>query len=609
MNSTSNSASNTPPVESLPRAVYEKRCESFIRQAEALGVVERRFVRVRITTFLSAILLGVICLGNASVSFWWLLIPALVFAALVPLHNKCVEELQRCQRVLKFYQECISRIDGKWSDRSQCGSQFIDTNHPWVVDLDVFGQGSLFQLMTECRTGPGLKRLAAWMQSTASSTEIAIRQTRSSALKEELDLRESLAMVNDTVDWSTAEALLHEWVNAPPQRIPLWIRICSAAIGVIAIPVVTAVLMGWLPFSALVLLLILQSPLIMATRKQIHLVSSTMDSVDLALHQLAEVLVLFERHSFADPTLRDLQCRLSTDGAAASDSIRQLSSLTRWRNHALRNQFFAPIAWMGGLIVLLTDRLEHWRESHGSDVALWLDTTSEFEALVSVAAFRFEHPDYANPTVIDDHPIYDAQQLGHPLLAQAECIRNDVKLSAERPLMLISGSNMSGKSTLLRSVGTNLILTFCGACVNAASLRTYPFQLATAMRISDSLQEGRSLFFSVVQRLKAVVDLTLKERTVLFLLDEILNGTNSHDRRRGAEAVIRSLVDRGGLGIVTTHDLALTQIVDSMNGRAVNKHFEDTITDGKMLFDYQLRDGVVQRSNALELMRMLGLDV
>jgi DNA mismatch repair ATPase MutS len=175
--------------------------------------------------------------------------------------------------------------------------------------------------------------------------------------------------------------------------------------------------------------------------------------------------------------------------------------------------------------------------------------------------------------------------------------------------MLISGSNMSGKSTLLRSVGTNLVLAYCGARINGESLQSFPFQIGTAMRVSDSLQEGRSLFFSVVQRLKAVVDLTTKDRPVLFLLDEILSGTNSHDRRRGAEAVIRSLVSRGGLGMVTTHDLALTQIVETMDGQAFNMHFEDQVVDGTMTFDYQLRDGVVQRSNAIELMRMMGLDV
>ncbi len=168
---------------------------------------------------------------------------------------------------------------------------------------------------------------------------------------------------------------------------------------------------------------------------------------------------------------------------------------------------------------------------------------------------------------------------------------------------------MSGKSTLLRSVGTNLVLTFCGARVNAAFLRTFPFQIGTAMRVSDSLQEGRSLFFTVVQRLKSVVDLTKQDLPVLFLLDEILSGTNSHDRRRGAEAVIRSLVHNGALGMVTTHDLALTQIVETMDGKAINMHFEDQVTDGQMTFDYQLREGVVQRSNAIELMRMMGLDV
>jgi DNA mismatch repair ATPase MutS len=264
---------------------------------------------------------------------------------------------------------------------------------------------------------------------------------------------------------------------------------------------------------------------------------------------------------------------------------------------------------MGGLLVQLTDRLEHWRDQHGEDVARWLSTTAEFEALISIAAWRFDHPQYCTPVISETAAVFESEQLGHPLLKSDQCVRNDVLLTADLPLMLISGSNMSGKSTLLRSVGTNLVLTFCGAVVNADRLTTYPFQLATAMRISDSLQEGRSLFYSVVQRLKSVVDLTRQPRTVLFLLDEILHGTNSHDRRRGAEGVIRSLIAQHAMGIVTTHDLALTQIVDSMEGRGVNKHFEDTVVDGKMSFDYQLRDGVVTRSNAIELMRMMGLDV
>ncbi len=211
--------------------------------------------------------------------------------------------------------------------------------------------------------------------------------------------------------------------------------------------------------------------------------------------------------------------------------------------------------------------------------------------------------------ISDTTPELIAVKLGHPLLKESACVRNSVSLTVEKPLLLISGSNMSGKSTFLRSLGASVVLTLCGSVVRAESFRIYPFQVATAMRVSDSLQEGRSLFFTVVRRLKTVVDLTEQPRIVLFLLDEILNGTNSHDRRRGAEAVIRSLVARKALGIVTTHDLALTQIADSMSDQAVNKHFEDKINDGQMTFDYTLRDGVVERSNAIALMRMLGLDV
>ncbi len=345
------------------------------------------------------------------------------------------------------------------------------------------------------------------------------------------------------------------------------------------------------------------------TRRQILRTGREMDDVDAALKQFSQVIEVFEQHMADEPTIRDLQNRLHTETETASRAIRRLSRLTQWLNNAMRNQFFVPIAWACGLLVLLTHLLECWRRQYGVDVEDWLETVACLEATLSVAGYSFDHPADIYPEILDDHTELMATQLGHPLLKDAVCVRNDVQLTSEKPLMLISGSNMSGKSTFLRSIGASMVLTYCGSVVRATQFRTYPFQLGTAMRVSDSLQEGRSLFFSVVQRLKAVVDLTLGSRSVLFLLDEILHGTNSHDRRRGAEAVIRSLVDRKALGIVTTHDLALTRIADTMNGLAVNKHFEDTILNGTMTFDYTLRDGVVERSNAIELMRMLGLDV
>lgn len=592
-----------------PGAAYRSRLAELENAARFLKQTEHQYVRIRVAIFLVAVCLGSICIGDRGVSWSWMLLPAAAFLTMLPLHTSCVRKLRRCDAAKEFHQGCLARLNHSWNHRSFDGSQFSDVSHPWAVDLDIFGPGSLFQMISECRTWPGHSRLADWMKQTPSTQQILVRQRRAEALKSELTLREELAMVPADVNWQAAEGLLSEWVRSEPQRIPTAILWASGILGVIAVPTSIAVMLGMLPFSVLLLLMILQGPLMLITRRQIRQVFASMDSVDHALHQFAEVLMLFESHPFSEPSLVELQTELHTNGRPASQSVRRLGAMTRWLNHSLRNQFFAPIAWMCGLLVLLTDRLERWRAQHGRDVERWLSATAEFESLLSIAAFRFEHPGYCNPEVTDTETIFDARQLGHPLLASEVCIRNDVQLTSQMPLMLVSGSNMSGKSTLLRSVGTNLVLTFCGAVVNAERLKTSPFRLGTAMRISDSLQEGRSLFFSVVQRLKAVVDLTTQPGKVMFLLDEILHGTNSHDRRRGAEAVIRSLVDRGALGMVTTHDLALTQIVDSMDGRAINQHFEDTIVDGKMTFDYQLRDGVVQRSNALELMRMLGLDV
>jgi DNA mismatch repair ATPase MutS len=197
----------------------------------------------------------------------------------------------------------------------------------------------------------------------------------------------------------------------------------------------------------------------------------------------------------------------------------------------------------------------------------------------------------------------------HPLLERDQCIPNSLSLDAKQKLLLVSGSNMSGKSTLLRTVGSNLVLSYAGCSVHADSLKLSVMQIGAAMRVSDSLREGKSLFYAVVTRLKQIVDLTNEPRELFYLIDEILPGTNSHDRRLGAEGVLRSLVARNTLGLVTTHDLALTQIVDTLEGQATNVHFEDHLQDGKMSFDYHLRSGVVKKSNALELMKMIGLDV
>ena len=593
-----------------PSAAYRARLEEISVLEKKLVRRDQRFVRVRVGVFGLAVGLFILCLGEPEyVSWWWTTIPAALFTALLPFHQTCLKRLQHAQAVGSFHAGRLRRLNREFGADVSDGAEFASDLHPWTQDLDVFGPGSLFQLLNECRTQPGRRKLAEWLQSVCDGDTIRLRQSRAQGLKNELGLRESLACIPDSAHWANAEALLMEWVRESSRPIPWWIVIWSLLIGLIAVPVMVLVLMSTLPLSMLLLVILLQAPAIVATRRQIRAVAQRMDNVNAALGQFGAVMDVFERHSVEEPTIRDLQNRFHSESETASQAIRQLSRLTQWLNNATRNQFFAPIAWACGLFVLLTFLLERWRQKHGQDVADWLETTACLEASLSVAGYSFDHPDDCLPLISDDQPKLVAEQLGHPLLRESACVRNSVSLTQARPLLLISGSNMSGKSTFLRSLGASVVLTLCGSVVRAKSFHTYPFQVATAMRISDSLQEGRSLFFTVVRRLKTVVDLTEQPRIVLFLLDEILNGTNSNDRRRGAEAVIRSLVARHALGIVTTHDLALTKIADSMSEQAVNKHFEDTITDGQMTFDYTLRDGVVERSNAIALMRMLGLEV
>jgi DNA mismatch repair ATPase MutS len=231
------------------------------------------------------------------------------------------------------------------------------------------------------------------------------------------------------------------------------------------------------------------------------------------------------------------------------------------------------------------------------------------EAYASLSAFCYEHPDYAFPDFVETGPLFEAEGLAHPLLASASAVENDVALVSGRQLMILSGPNMAGKSTFIRSIGVNAVLAQCGAPVRARRMRLSPLRVAASICILDSLSGGISRFYAEIRRVKAIADLTQGSIPVLFLLDELLSGTNSHDRFVGTQFVLKELVEHNAIGIVSTHDLALARIPDSMEGRAFNAHFDDRLEDGKLIFDYKLKPGVVQTSNALKLMRAIGLGV
>jgi DNA mismatch repair ATPase MutS len=253
--------------------------------------------------------------------------------------------------------------------------------------------------------------------------------------------------------------------------------------------------------------------------------------------------------------------------------------------------------------------IDAWRTRCGAAVGRWFTAIAEIEAMLSLAAYAFENPADPFPEIGDGGLVYDGTALAHPLMSRVKCVPNDLHLGPDMVLLVVSGSNMSGKSTWLRTVGTNAVLALAGAPVRAASMRIAPLAIGATLRIQDSLQAGRSRFYAEITRIEQIVERAKEPLPLLFLLDEILHGTNSHDRGIGAEAIVKALVERGAAGLITTHDLALAHIAEALAPRAANVHFADHLVDGQMVFDYRMQPGVVRHSNALALMRAVGLPI
>ncbi|MDX2033834.1 MAG: DNA mismatch repair protein MutS [Blastocatellia bacterium] len=538
---------------------------------------------------------------------WLLPVPVIVFVALMAIHQRVHRRRERLDRAVRFYERGLGRLNGEWMGSGEAGERFADKLHPYAEDLDLFGSGSVFELLCNARTRAGEETLAAWLKAPAAPAEIRARQAAVEELRGKLDLREDLALLGADVRSGVHAEELAVWGAAPP--VFAGGAVPAMAIGIAAFASVAIVL--WLGYGlrwVALLALMVEAIFLFRYRDPIMRVITEVERPGRDLALLAEILALIEQERFASPKLVELRRRLDAAGAPPSRQIAQLHRLIEILD-STRNQFFAPIAFILLIHAHLAYRIDRWRRLSGSAVRDWLAAIGEIEALGSLAGYAYEHPYDPFPEIHEDDACFEGRELGHPFLSETRCIRNDVRLGGPLRVLIVSGSNMSGKSTLMRTVGVNAVLALAGAPVRARSLRLSPLTIGASIHILDSLQTGASRFYAEITRLQQIVQLTREPLPLLFLLDEILSGTNSHDRRIGAEAVVKGLVERGALGIVTTHDLALTQIEASLGERAANVHFEDHLEDGRMVFDYKMQPGIVTRSNALALMRAVGLDV
>ena len=567
----------------------EKRRSELDRLFERIGTA-------RLILAVAFLVLGWFCAVRRQPSPAWLWLPATAFLAAVLLHQRVRTLRARAARAVAYYQRRTPGLTGEG---------FLDPHHVYGGDLDLFGTHSLYASLCTARTPMGEHTLAGWLLAPADLDRIRERQACIVELRDRLDLREDLAILGDTPRIALHLDAIARWLVAPNELSGRWLKPVAWSLALLAL--VTAVIWGAsgvaFPFLSV---LVVEAAVNYVLRERVQRCVAGIEHAYEDLRLLSTLLARIESESFEAAPLRALKDQLASHSMKASQTFSRLATIVNFVE-ARRNPFLAPL--MLPLLYTIQSALaaERWRALHGGGVAAWLSVLGDIEALESIAGYSFERPDDPFPEFSTGPASFVATGLGHPLIPEGTRVRNDVDIHGATRLLLVSGSNMSGKSTLLRSVGMNTVLAMAGAPVCARALTLTPLQVGASIRVNDSLSEGSSRFYAEITRLRQLFEPCALP--LLYLLDELLQGTNSTDRRIGAQGVVRALLQRGAIGLISTHDLTLTDGTDLGAGALRNVHFQDELVDGRLNFDFTLRDGVVTKSNGIELMRAIGLEV
>ena len=546
-----------------------------------------------------------------------LLIPVVIFVPLAMGHDRVLRAIRERKRVIEFYERGIARLQDRWAGTGDTGDRFLDPAHPYARDLDIFGKGSLFEFLCTVRTRAGEQTLAQWLLHAAPPEEIRSRQAAITEMKDRLRFRERLFVAGESVRLGVRPDALASWAERE-RMLPRWLAPALAPLAMLWVGAVAYsqfYLLQWLiaggaiPADSLryaLLMSIVNLAVSVALRRRVSESAQAVEEAAEGLGLLAEVLQVLEQETFASARLRSLRASLDSGDIAPSAAVKRLKWIVYWlegrRN--LLVQMFSPFIFYSAELTMAAER---WQQRFGSAIRRWLSTVGEFEALSALACYAWEHPADVLPEFVEQRACFEATGLAHPLLPASTAVGNDLMLGSKMQLMVVSGPNMAGKSTFLRGVGINAVLAQCGAPVRATRLRLSPLAVGASICVLDSLQGGVSRFYAEIKRLKLLSDLAEEPAALLFLLDELLSGTNSRDRFDGTRFVVRALMRRGAIGMVTTHDLALTEIPQTIGELAQNYHFEDSIEEGELKFDFRLHPGIVRTSNALTLMQAVGL--
>ncbi|GAA0757515.1 MutS-related protein [Clostridium sartagoforme] len=531
----------------------------------------------------------------------------IIFIIIAYYHNIKINEKKEYEVYININRKGISRIKGEFKENEDKGEEFLKDEHPFVSDLDIFGRNSLFQMINSTKTKFGRSKLFKMLtlESIPTRDEILKKQDAIKELGSKVEWRQSLE-VKSTLKKSGTKDIdeLLKWAKSKNEIKPLF-KIIPYLFIVITVMSVVLVILNVLPISYLILMFMINYLVVKILTKDLIPIIKLFDKHKKDIEAYTNLLMLIDNENFESIFLKDLKLKLKNNSKSCVKEMKELKKLVDWLGDSSSNAYYLLLN-----ITILSDifilrNLEEWRKINGDKLKKWLDIMGEFEALSSISNLSFDFENWSYAKIVDED-IVEAIDIGHPMLGERAVV-NSFTLTSNEKVALITGSNMSGKSTFLRTIGLNLLLSYIGAPSCSKSFTCGIFSIYTCMRTKDNLEESISSFYAEILRIKILIEAAKKGEKVFFLLDEIFKGTNSKDRHEGAKVLINQLVNNKALGLVSTHDLELCDL-EKTKIWLKNYNFQEYYEKNNIKFDYKLRIGKSKTQNAVHLMKLAGID-
>jgi hypothetical protein len=531
-----------------------------------------------------------------------------VFIGLVIYHNNIFEYKERLDLLVKINQKGIKRISGQFKEFKDNGMEYLEENHPFINDLDVFGHNSIFQYINSTVTKGGKEELVRILkrEKVFNHVEIKERQEAIKELGDKAQWRQKLIVegkLNNSPNIDLPSLL--KWSKEKESSSPLRVAIACTFIFVTIVSIYLAY-RKVIPESFILLNFMVNFLVLKILSKGMAEEINLFDSIKKSIRGYSKILELIEDESFNSMYLGNLKSNLKNNNLSCKEEMKKFSSILDWAGNSKYNAYYLIINVLLFSDVFLMRNLEKWRDKNGERLEKWLEVMHEIDALNSIANLSFENQDWAYPVILEENEI-EGFHIGHPLLGE-KAVRNTFSLRNEQKVSLITGSNMSGKSTFLRTMGVNLLLSYIGAPVCAEKFSCGIMNIYTCMRTKDNLEESISSFYAEILRIKILIEASKRGEKIFFLLDEIFKGTNSKDRHIGAIVLIKQLLQYGGVGLVSTHDLELCDLEEEYKN-IINYNFREFYENDKIKFDYILRKGKSETQNAIHLMKLAGIEI